>query len=353
MNSELKKAAKEIGKLMKKQQVDEIINTPLRFYGIVCDNLFQPEYSEAKKLFKKGIDSGIYIDLLSKSKDRENVAQKSVLKLKDSEFMDEGHAREIVGLLLIALYSTKEQVIAIERWIDECASKNQLVQSPTPQPVADKAKNDPKQLLNLEIEALIKRTFMFLEEKNWTSASQYAERVLDKDPECSRAYLAKLMADLKVSKEIMLGEASTPPISNNNNFKYACKYASEEELRVLKDYEYRNAYARGKSKMQIATEENHYLDAAACFALCKSYKDSNQLYDHCMKTADAKHQAILAEIRRKEEEARRVKAEADKKARQIEERGQWFTIIGFLLIVAATLIDVIITFNMKALDCDL
>ena len=43
------------------------------------------------------------------------------------------------------------------------------------------------------IEPLLKRAFMFLEDGDWESADEYCERVLDQDPENAMAYLGKLM----------------------------------------------------------------------------------------------------------------------------------------------------------------
>lgn len=46
-----------------------------------------------------------------------------------------------------------------------------------------------------EVDALLKRVFMFLEEGQWEGAEEYCERVLDIDPENPEAYLAKLMRE--------------------------------------------------------------------------------------------------------------------------------------------------------------
>ena len=46
-----------------------------------------------------------------------------------------------------------------------------------------------------ELEAFIKRIFIFLEEKKWDEAEQYCEKVLDIDPETPEAYLGKIMIE--------------------------------------------------------------------------------------------------------------------------------------------------------------
>ncbi len=56
-------------------------------------------------------------------------------------------------------------------------------------------------LNNTQIEPLLKRAFMFLDDEEWQSADEYCEKVLDIDPENAQAYLAKLMVDLKIKNE--------------------------------------------------------------------------------------------------------------------------------------------------------
>ena len=52
---------------------------------------------------------------------------------------------------------------------------------------------------NNEIDALLKRVFMFLEEEKWKEADEYCEKVLDIDPENPEAYLGKLMVEYELS----------------------------------------------------------------------------------------------------------------------------------------------------------
>ena len=54
------------------------------------------------------------------------------------------------------------------------------------------------------VEPLLKRAFMFLEDREWEEADKYCEKVLDLDPENAQAYLGKLMAELRVKYTSML-----------------------------------------------------------------------------------------------------------------------------------------------------
>ena len=60
---------------------------------------------------------------------------------------------------------------------------------------------------NANIDPLLKRAFMFLEDGNWKSAEEYCEKVLDIDPECAEAYLGKLMAETKSKNVADIGSS--------------------------------------------------------------------------------------------------------------------------------------------------
>lgn len=51
-----------------------------------------------------------------------------------------------------------------------------------------------------EIQPLVRRAFLFLEDGEWEKADEYFERILDKKPECAEAYLGKIMTQFRVSK---------------------------------------------------------------------------------------------------------------------------------------------------------
>ena len=69
------------------------------------------------------------------------------------------------------------------------------------------------------------RTFMFLEDGDWYSAEVYAEKVLDIDPENGEAYLAKAMADLRISNLVALNDVTY--FEKNLNTQKALRYGSD------------------------------------------------------------------------------------------------------------------------------
>ncbi len=78
-----------------------------------------------------------------------------------------------------------------------------------------------------QVAPLLKRAFMFLEDKNWAEAENYCERVLDLDPENGDAYLGKLMADLRVQNRERLSETEKP-LERNVNYRKVIRYGAEE-----------------------------------------------------------------------------------------------------------------------------
>jgi formylglycine-generating enzyme required for sulfatase activity len=83
-----------------------------------------------------------------------------------------------------------------------------------------------------ELAALLKRAKLFLEDEEFESADKYAERVLDKDPECGEAYLYKLMVQLKVKTVDELGKG-VEALADNKMYQKALRFGSEELRRGL------------------------------------------------------------------------------------------------------------------------
>lgn len=83
--------------------------------------------------------------------------------------------------------------------------------------------------------SLLKRVSIFLEDRDWKSANEYCEKVLDIDPECAEAYLGKLMADMKISKEERLQELKET-FDQNKNYQKIIKFGSAELGERIKRY---------------------------------------------------------------------------------------------------------------------
>lgn len=142
---------------------------------------------------------------------------------------------------------------------------------------------------------LLKRAFMFLEDGDWESADEYAEKVLDLDPECAEGYLVKLMSELKVRKREALRDCADP-FGNSSNYQKVIRFGNAElkkELETCVRYiKERNENARqtriyneAVSVMNYAKSEADFRRAAEIFEKNISYKDSLALRNKCIEKA--------------------------------------------------------------------
>lgn len=75
--------------------------------------------------------------------------------------------------------------------------------------------------------SLLKRVFMFLEDGNWQSADEYCERILDMEPENPRAYLGKLLAEMRAHTLEELGAANRS-FENSPNYKKLIRFGDAD-----------------------------------------------------------------------------------------------------------------------------
>lgn len=144
------------------------------------------------------------------------------------------------------------------------------------------------------IEPLLKRILIFLEDKNWTSADAYCEKVLDIEPENVMAYLGKLMAELHVSEEEELRNNSTP-LDSMINYQKALKYADSCYKKKLEGYNnliinrieedrLSEIYSKGKKLY-----DNHkYDESMNILKNIPYYRDSNMIVEECEKRIQLK-----------------------------------------------------------------
>ena len=145
-----------------------------------------------------------------------------------------------------------------------------------------------------DIEPLLKRAFIFLEDSKFDEADEYCEKVLDKDPENAMAYLGKFMVNLKVRrredlKEWMAIQRHLRPIDTFDNYKKVLRYGDEKLVNELKEYmenAYETNYEKAKKLMDEAQTDEDYGKAAICFKHIENYKDSKELQEKCREIAD-------------------------------------------------------------------
>lgn len=154
------------------------------------------------------------------------------------------------------------------------------------------------------IAPLLKRAFMFLEDGDWASADEYCEKVLDLDPECAMAYLAKVLVSFKINRIEELSKIREEYFNDKNYIK-AIRYANEKTKAELNEYLNKwkeKRYKIAASIMENAKSAEEYRNAAEIFKNIIDYKDSKIQYDNCLSQIDIiqnlinKQKAIIKEI---------------------------------------------------------
>lgn len=143
---------------------------------------------------------------------------------------------------------------------------------------------------------LLKRAFLFLEDKNWAEADEYCEKVLDRDPECAEAYLGKLMAELQVSLPEKLKDCDKP-FDDRDNYRKAVRFADEKLKKTLaeciahittrnENARLESVYTKAVKAMDTAKSESDYIDAAKLFETIQTYKDAAEQKEKCLEKAE-------------------------------------------------------------------
>ena len=152
---------------------------------------------------------------------------------------------------------------------------------------------------------LLKRAAIFLEDRAWSDARDYCEKVLDLDPECAQAYLYKLLSDLKLPTLEDLGH-QTEPFDSNLNYQKAYRFGDEDLRNALTGYLSRvqenikeEEYQHALRAMSKASFEPEYRRVSQLFSSLGEYKDSARLAEEYQEKAEiSRKNALLANGRK-------------------------------------------------------
>ena len=139
---------------------------------------------------------------------------------------------------------------------------------------------------------MLKRALLFLEDGDFDSADEYAEKVLDIDPECSDAYLVKLLIDLKLRSASQISSYATP-IDRNPNFVKALRFAKGDARAKIEGYNQaivdrielenkKQQYANACSLM----DARKYDEAISAFSKICTFKDSADKIEACKQSKE-------------------------------------------------------------------
>ena len=184
------------------------------------------------------------------------------------------------------------------------------------------------------VASLIKRARLFLEDADFASADEYAEKVLDIDPECAEAYLVKLLVSRQQSNESEL-EASRQSLEHDPNYVKALRFAKGEQATAYAAIEQtiqqniqadqmEADYQHAMALYQKASDERGYLKAAEAFAALGDYQDAEQMIVSSKEKAQQKHQEHeemlrKAQARAEQERIRKKQEEEERAAKQAQQ----------------------------------
>ncbi|MDF2537470.1 MAG: hypothetical protein K0S76_491 [Herbinix sp.] len=166
------------------------------------------------------------------------------------------------------------------------------------------------------ITPLLRRAEIFLEDGNFNSADEYFNRVLDIDPECSKAYIGLLLVEYKLTSINELVDCSLN-ITESGNYKKALRFADSTYMKVLEDLDpltlerkennrKESIYNKSERVIKLATSSRDYIEAYELFKSISGYKDADQRLIKCNEQIKESEKA---------EEEKRIKAEREEAER--------------------------------------
>lgn len=139
--------------------------------------------------------------------------------------------------------------------------------------------NEPIQ----NISPLLRRSFLFLEDQDFEHADEYAEKILDVNPECAEAYAVKLMAELCVPKLEDL-KNQPQPFDDNPNYKKIIRFGDDKLKKTFVGY---TEYIDIRNKETIysgglnAMNSQRYEEAISRLQKIINYKDAEEKINKC------------------------------------------------------------------------
>lgn len=209
------------------------------------------------------------------------------------------------------------------------SAPNTVVQKTVVQEVQESGKADN----------LMKRVYLYLEDRDFAKAGKYIDKVLDVDAEYAPAYMAQILVGNKLTKEANLTTLRMS-IDDNTTWKKALRFANEEQKQRYLGYakqineneaddkeQARLAEEKRRKQEELATKEEQYdrvlaeiskedyFWAMVILSQLNGYKDAEKLMQQCLDKYKEK-------LRQKEQEQRKILAEKEQEQKEEAKRAE-------------------------------
>lgn len=179
---------------------------------------------------------------------------------------------------------------------------------------------------------LMKRVYLYLEDRDFAKASEYIDKVLDVDAEYAPAYVAQILVAHELTEESDLTILCTS-IDDDPTWKKALRFANEEQkqlyLGYAKQINENEVYDKEQKKKQeeLAAKEGQYDQALAeiskenyfgammILQQLNGYKDVEKLIRQCL-------DRYKEELFQKEQEQRKILAEKEQEQKEEAKRAE-------------------------------
>ena len=165
----------------------------------------------------------------------------------------------------------------------------------------EKKQNSYSDITIARIKPLIRRSYLFLEDGEWASADEYAEKILDQDPENSEAYIIKLLAERKVHTIDELIQRKIP-LTDNGNYQKAVRFSDSKKKSTIEGWNNSILDAIELERQQVLLSE--FLLELNKAANIEEYQNIKKRLNQVSLSADADM----------------ISAECDKKIKEIQEQ---------------------------------
>ena len=153
-----------------------------------------------------------------------------------------------------------------------------------------------------DLEKLLKRASLLIEDNDFKKATEVLDGILDKEPECSKAYLLKTLIDLNCNTTDNLKKVNVA-LEQNKYFSKAMKFAKgyevkelEDLLKCVKDNVLKNKESYFNNGLKLKKDGN-YEGAIAIFRELGDYKGAQREIKNCEQLLFKEKDVDLAKAR--------------------------------------------------------